>query len=61
MGVIAKYKFNSDTDVLPIFSDTSFVYEYNDEVGIDGTITRTITANSSISVNPFFIPILLNP
>ena len=47
MADIAKYKFNSDTDVLPIFGDINFEYTYTDEIGSDGTITRTIVANSS--------------
>ena len=46
MADIAKYKFNSNSDVLPIF-DVDYEYEYTDIVNSDGTITRTITANSS--------------
>ena len=46
MADIAKYKFNSDSNVLPIFED-NYTYEYTDTINSDGTITRTLTANSS--------------
>jgi surface protein len=44
--LIARYIFDSSIDTLPIF-DNSFVYEYTDINNGDGTITRTITSNSS--------------
>ena len=46
MADIAKYKLNSNAEVFPVF-DVDYEYMYTDETGSDGTIIRTITADSS--------------
>ena len=43
---IAIYTFNSSTDTLPIFNN-GFTYSYTDVNNGDGTITRTITSETS--------------
>ena len=48
MANIAIYKFNSEIDTLPIF-ESNFEYTISDSSNGDGTITRTITANTAPS------------
>lgn len=44
--IIAKYKFNSTIDTLPTFN-SGYNYSYSDIDNEDGTITRTITGDTS--------------
>jgi surface protein len=47
-NLVATYIFNSSTDTLPTFN-SEFTYVYTDIDNGDGTITRTITSDSSPS------------